>query len=486
MKRLHYLIIALPFSSFAQYQPSAEQVQAVTTFYDGYNQKDYSKMRQPMSGVLKLAFSKGMLEKAYGATFDVFGKARIVSIKSTSESGLAVEITYEKDSTETQRTGFMFNNKNKFIGLSNRSVKFQYPITGSEQGVSETVMQYRIDSIVQLKYKAGVFNGCVLVMDKGKAIYKNCTGYADFETKKLLNDSSLFDLASCSKQFTAMAIMILAERGKLNYSDNIKEYIPELPYEGITVENLLTHTSGLPDYLDMLDKYWNKKTFATNYDIVGSFTKYKPPTDFKPGKKYEYSNTGYALLSIIIEKTSGMSYADFLDQNIFQPLGMKHSRVYNTRRVKNEKISNYAYGYVYSDSLKQYVLPDVLPENDYVIYMDAITGDGTVNSCISDLALWEKGLRENRLVSKTTMDRAFSKVKLSSGEPAGYGYGWEIQADEKFERIAHHSGSWPGYTSYAVHFIDKDKAVVILSNNEYINITRFANKLCLILTDKSQ
>ena len=152
--------------------------------------------------------------------------------------------------------------------------------------------------------------------------------------------------------------------------------------------------------------------------------------------------------------------------------------------AKNEKINNYAYGYIYSDSLKQYVLPDILPDNDYVIYQDAITGDGTVNSCISDLVLWEKALRENRLVSKSTFDKAFTKAKLNSGEQVDYGYGWELQSDDKFERIAYHSGSWPGYTAFIVHFIDKENSIVILSNNEYINVGKFAKKLGLILTEK--
>lgn len=485
MKIIFLLITAFPFFAFAQNQPTPERIEAVNTFFNGYNQKDYAEMRKPMSGVLKLAFSKGLLEDAYGGAFMLFGKARIVNIKSTSESGVSVEITYEKDTTETQRMGFMFNNKNKFIGLSNRSLKLQYPVSNSETGISETAMHSKIDSIVQAKYKAGVFTGCILVMDKGKTIYQNCAGYADYENKTLLNDSSLFDLASCSKQFTATAIMILAERGKLNYTDNIKQYIPELPYDGITIENLLTHTSGLPEYEEILDKYWDKKKFATNYDIVNTFAKYKPSALFKPGKKHEYSNTGYTFLSIIIEKVSGMSYADFLAKNIFQPLGMSHSRVYNTRRVKNEKLDNYAYGYVYSDSLKQYVLPDILPGNDYVIYMDAITGDGTVNSCVSDMALWEKELRVNKLISKETLAKAFTNAKLNSGEKVDYGYGWELETGDKFERIAHHSGSWPGYTSYAVHFIDKEKAVVILSNNEYFNIERFINKLCLLLMSKN-
>ena len=147
---------------------------------------------------------------------------------------------------------------------------------------------------------------------------------------------------------SAMAIMILKERGKLNLDDDISKFIPTLSsYKGITVRNLLNHTGGLPDYMELMDSLFDKSKIATNKDIIDLFSKHNPQILFEPNTKYEYSNTGYALLASIIEKASGLSFADFLNKSIFNPLQMKNTFVY-TRRLSPKKISNYAFGYVYS------------------------------------------------------------------------------------------------------------------------------------------
>jgi len=343
--------------------------------------------------------------------------------------------------------------------------------------VSEARLKERMDSIMQLKNIAAGFGGCVAIIENGKTVYQGCTGYADKNNKTLLNQNSMFELASCSKQFTSMAILMLVERGKINYSDDIRKFIPGLPYENITVEHLLTHTSGLPSYEEVLDKNWDKKKFAYNADIVSAFTTHKPKLLFKPGTTFEYSNTGYAMLSLIIEKASGMTYSDFIAENIFKPLNMTRSRIYNTRRVKQEKINDYAYGYVYSDSLQRYTLPDSLPGYDYVTWLDGITGDGTVNSSMSDLVLWENALRENKLVQKSTLDRAFTSYKLPDGEETDYGYGWMVQKGENLEPLVQHSGSWPGYATLIVHFTDQKRSVIILSNTGYQNTNRFGSSI---------
>ena len=208
-----------------------------------------------------------------------------------------------------------------------------------------------------------------------------------------MNDSSVFELASVSKQFTAMGIMICKERDLLSYYDNIKKFFPDLPYDNITVRNLLTHTSGLPSYEDQFEKNWDHKKIAFNKDIIDMLERHDT-LFFKPGTKWKYSNTGYALLASIIEKVSGMSYNDFMAKNIFQPLGMTHTFIYNTRRTTGKIPANYALGFVYSDSLKQYILPDSLPKYDYVYYLDGIVGDGCVNSTTGDLFKWDRHCTE--------------------------------------------------------------------------------------------
>jgi len=323
-----------------------------------------------------------------------------------------------------------------------------------------------IDSVMQSLADSAQFNGNVLVSKNNKIIYQKSFGYSNFSTREKLNDSSLFELASVSKQFTAMAIMILKERGLLGYEDDVQKYISELPYKGMTIRHFLTHTSGIPDYMEEFDKGWDPKKIAFNDDMIALFAKKKPPVLFKPGEKWEYSNTAYAMLATIIERTSKKSYSEFLKENIFDPLQLKRTRVYNTRRSSSETIPNYAYGFVYADSLKKLVLPDSLKKFHVVYTLDGIVGDGTVNSTTGDLFLWDQSLYTEKLVKKETLDEAFNPVKLNNGSTHAYGFGWGITKDSVMGKIIHHSGGWPGYITNIRRYIDLKDCIILLSNNE--------------------
>lgn len=321
------------------------------------------------------------------------------------------------------------------------------------------------------------FNGNILVVEKGQPIYYQALGYADYNTKRMLNDSSVFELASLSKQFTAMGIMMLKERGKLSYDDNLKRYFPGFPYDNITIRNLLTHTSGLPEYEEQFDKNWDKMKIAHNSDIIEMLQKIHDTLYFKPGTKWKYSNTGYALLASIIEKVSGMTYNDFLMKNIFKPLGMTHTFVYNTRRSTHQFPDNYAIGYVYSDSLKKYVVPDDLKRLDMVYYLDGIVGDGCVNSTIGDLYKWDRALYTTKLVSKSALDEMFSPLVQTNPRDTSsfYGFGEFIRPHSEKGKVITHTGSWPGYATLIERYPDVDETIIILSNNESaINFFRVA------------
>lgn len=322
-----------------------------------------------------------------------------------------------------------------------------------------------IDSIFSSLYKKGEFNGNVLIAEKGVPVYQKCFGLANIKTNQRLNEYSVFELASVSKQFTAMAIVILKDRGKLNLSDDIRKYIPELPYKGMTIKNLLHHTSGIPDYMNLMDSFWNKNLIATNKDIVNLLVKYHPDTLFSPQTKYEYSNTGFALLANIIEKTSGKSYSEFLKENIFDPLEMKNTLIVN-RRYQPMNLKNYAFGYIYSDSLNKYVLPDELPEYSEVIWLDGIVGDGCVNSTILDLLKWDRALYTTQLVSQNDMDEIFTSDTLTDGTPTHYGFGWQIENIRHYGKIVSHSGGWPGYSTYIERHLSSDKTIIVLQNME--------------------
>ena len=312
------------------------------------------------------------------------------------------------------------------------------------------------------------FNGNVLVAEKGKIIYQDALGYADYNTKRMLDNNSVFELASLSKQFTAMGIMICKEKGLLSYNDNIIKFFPLFPYTNITVRHLLTHTSGLPGYEEQFEKSWDHKKIAYNKDILTMLSQEHDTLLFSPGKKWQYSNTGYALLAAIIEKVSGMSYADFMKANIFKPLGMEHTFIYNTRRSLKKIPNDYALGFVYSDSLHRYILPDSLGKFDYVYYLDGIVGDGCVNSTTGDLFKWDRALYGNKLVSKAALDEMLSPlVQMSPRDSTSfYGFGVIVQPHTDKGKMITHSGGWPGYVTYITRFVDSNKTIIILSNNE--------------------
>lgn len=323
----------------------------------------------------------------------------------------------------------------------------------------------KLDSLFTSLYAAKEFNGNVLVAEKGKVIYEKSFGLANEKTKQKLDKNTVFELASVSKQFTAMGIVQLEKEGKLSYNDPLTKYFPELSfYKPITIDNLLHHTSGLPDYMSLFDKNWDKKKFATNKDIVEMLAKYKPELLFVPGDKYEYSNTGYALLGLIIEKVSKQSYGDYLNKKIFKPLGMANTRVYRSR-YKPEKISNYALGYIV-DSLGNKKLLDDLGKEYYTYYLDGIVGDGMVNSTTGDLLKWDRALYGDKLVNQKDKDLIFSSIVTKDNKDTRYGYGWAIDTKYPFGKIANHSGGWAGYITFIERDLDYDKTIIILQNND--------------------
>lgn len=309
------------------------------------------------------------------------------------------------------------------------------------------------------------FNGNVLIAEKGKIVFQQSYGFANYDTKRLLNDSSVFELASVSKQFTAMSILLLMEKGKLKLTDSLRQYFPELPYSGITIRQMLTHTSGLPDYESKMNEKWDRSKIAFNKDMIAFLSTEKMPVNFLPGTSWEYSNTAFALLATIVEKVSGKTFAQFLAENIFTPLGMHHSRIYNTRRSLKDTIANYAYGFAYDDSLKKYFLPDSLADLNFVIYLDGIQGDGCVNSTTADLLKWDRALKNHTLLSEATQNEMLKgQALMDTINKSFYGYGVMVGKNDAGNFIAH-SGGWPGYTTFLTRYVDTDRTIIVLSNN---------------------
>lgn len=323
----------------------------------------------------------------------------------------------------------------------------------------------RLDSLMTEYYKSGAFNGNILVAENGEIIYQKSFGLANEETNEKLNKNSAFYIASLTKGFTAMGIILLKKKGELEYDDKISKYIPELKfYKDVTIRNLLAHTSGLPDYMELFDSNWNHKKIAVNEDVISELVRLKPEILFEPGEDFKYSNTGYSLLASIIERISNQSFGDFLRKNIFEPLNMNDTRVF-TRYKNKEKIPNLTYGYM-QDSLGNLFRPITLEKYDLAYYLDGVSGDGGVFSTTEDLLKWDRALYGNKLISEEDKKLIFTSDKTNDGKDTDYGFGWFLtDINEIYGKTAFHSGGWNGYTTYIERELENDKTIILLQNH---------------------
>ncbi len=312
------------------------------------------------------------------------------------------------------------------------------------------------------------FNGNVLIARYGLIIYNRSFGYGDFTGKTPLNDSTVFQVASISKTFTAAAVLLLHHRGLLHIDDPVVRHIPEFPYHGITIRHLLTHTSGLQNYMWLIENRWQRKTMPANEDLLNLFVRYTLPVNFQPGQRFAYSNTGYVFLALLIERVSGKSYAGFIEQEIFEPLKMNHSFVKDLHNPA--VIENIAYGY--RRFRNSYIR---IPHN----YIDGVLGDKGIYSSVIDLYKWDQALYDNSLLPESLKYKAFEYARLNNNRTVSYGLGWRLQTFHN-RKVVHHPGRWNGYRTSFNRFID-DHTTIILLNNTNRDITYLVEELKLVL-----
>lgn len=311
-----------------------------------------------------------------------------------------------------------------------------------------TFYNQKLNSILT-KYR---FNGTMMVVKNGEIIYKKAQGFSNFKTKEPLSENTSFQLASVSKQFTAMAIMILHEQGKLKYDDYVTKYIPDFPYKTITIKHLLSHTSGMPNYIYLIDTYWPKSKPITSENVLTLFKQHPVHLNFNPGSKFFYSNSGYVFLALVVERVSKQPFRTFLKSHVFDKLGMNNTFVYDKGFIKSNP--NVALSY---SVRKKYITPI---EDDI---KDDIPGDKGVYSTIDDLYKWDRALYNNALVKESTINEAYAAVTLNNNQTRDYGYGWRIKNDNGL-KIIYHNGWWHGYKTSITRFIE-DKNTIILLNN---------------------
>jgi CubicO group peptidase (beta-lactamase class C family) len=316
---------------------------------------------------------------------------------------------------------------------------------------NEELVRYA-DQLFSKSYPAGEPGAAVLVAKGGQILLRKGYGLANLELGVPIQPDMVFEVGSLTKQFTSAAILLLQERGKLSVADDITKYLPDYPTHGqkITLDHLLTHLSGVPDYTSLPEWLPRVREDLTVQQIIDLFK--DKPLDFSPGEKWSYSNSGYILLGAVIEKASGKSYEDFVEQEIFAPLGMKRSRYGHQNEVVPGRVAGYEKGE-----------DDGYKIADYVSMTQPYAA-GALLSTVDDLALWAEALSGGKLLEKASLERMTTSAKLISGQSTHYAYGLGISSEDGMQ-ILEHGGGIPGFTSYLLTIPDQRLLVIVLSNN---------------------
>jgi len=298
------------------------------------------------------------------------------------------------------------------------------------------------------------FNGAILVAKKGQVIFEDYHGYFDLQKKdSLIGKHTAFHIASVSKTFTAMATLKLAEMGKLSLDDDIKKFFPAFPYDNVRVKDLLSHRSGLPNYIYFMDKLgWDRKQHVKNQDVLDYLIRFKPPAT-KPNTHFTYCNTNYALLGLIIEKASGESYADFLQQQFFTPLHMNDTYVWNI-----------------NDSATAMPSFDYRGRREAFTFLDCGFGDKNIYSTPEDLLKWDQALYTNELFSKEMLEKAYTPYSNERPGIRNYGYGWRMNVYPDGRKIIYHNGWWHGNNAAFIRMIQDSVTIIVLGNRYNSNI----------------
>ncbi|MBK8608511.1 MAG: beta-lactamase family protein [Chitinophagaceae bacterium] len=328
----------------------------------------------------------------------------------------------------------------------------------------------KIDSLLQVKYQPASPGAVFLIAQKGKMLYKKAFGLANLELNVDMKPDHIFEIGSITKQFTAVSILMLVEKGKLNLQDEITKFIPDYPAHGkkITVHHLLTHTSGIKDYTKMKALNDISQNDLTPLELIDFFK--NEPMDFDPGEQFKYCNSGYVILGYIIESLSGQSYAGFVEDNIFKKAGMMSSFYANSGQLIKNRVS----GYHKKDS---YV-------NARHISFTLTYAAGSLMSNADDMLTWQNALSNNLLVNENTINQAFANYKLNNGNHINYGYGWFIK-DINGIPDREHGGSIFGFKSMAVYLPGEDIYVIGLNNCDCNSPTEITKQIASLALENS-
>ena len=287
----------------------------------------------------------------------------------------------------------------------------------------------------------------LVVLKEGKTILAKGYGFADVEHQVAVKPETVFQSGSVGKQFTATAVMMLVEEGKISLDDKISKYFTDAPasWKDITVRHLLTHTAGTTDYPRDFD-------FRRDYTEEDFYKRAAPiPLAFQPGEKWQYSNIGYAMLGILIGKVTGKFYGDFLQERIFRPLGMTTARIITEADI----VPNRAAGYR--------LVKGELKNQEWVSPTINTTADGSLYLTALDMAKWDAALYTEKLLKRSSLEQMWTPVNLRDGKTHAYGFGWTL-GGTRGRRVVEHGGAWQGFKSYIARYVDDQLTVVAFAN----------------------
>ncbi|HLT88777.1 MAG TPA: serine hydrolase [Sphingobacterium sp.] len=308
-----------------------------------------------------------------------------------------------------------------------------------------------IDAFMQNLHRKSAFNGNVLIAKKGKIIYQNTFGWADYLHKDSLKITSKFELASVSKPLTALGLLKLVEEEKLRLDQTVNDFFPDFPYPDITIQMLLSHRSGLPNYIYFSEEAWKDRTKAmSNMDAMDLLIEHKPMRYGAPDGRFHYNNSNFMVLASIIEKVTGQDFAVYMKESVFNPAGMKNTAVLS--KAVYDKIPTDVIGHdrVWRRSVVQN-------------YLDGPVGDKGIYSTVQDLFLLDIALKEGRIIGEAMLDSAYVPRSDARRSLFSYGYGWRTFSPEEAQ-IVYHTGWWHGFRNLYVRDLTNDITIVLLSN----------------------
>ena len=308
-----------------------------------------------------------------------------------------------------------------------------------------------LQSLFDLRYKNTNFNGAALIAVKGKIVYENYFGIANRATNDTITAHSAFHIASVSKTFTALAVLWLHEHKKMNINDLVIKYLPNFPYPDLTIAMLLKHRSGLSNYSYFAEKaYQDTTVLLTNTGVLHELIRQKIPLQVAPDTHFQYCNTNFAVLALVIEAVTKMPYSEFISCRFFEPLGMKHSFVYEPAKEPT----------LPKEATRSYIGTRENP----LEFDDGVVGDKNIYSTVQDLYRWDRALKTRVIVSDSMLQLAYTAYSNERAGFKNYGLGWRLLVYPNAQKIVYHNGWWHGNTASLYRFLDADFTCIVLAN----------------------